>query len=254
MGKAIRGILFDLGDTLLDFGSVRINRLFVQGARNAYYYVRDLGKPLPSKPVYLLRQLWAVRWSYLKSLMTGREFDSLALLKRQAEKMGHPLSEPEAVELAWRFYLPLREMATIENDLHQTLAAMQRRGLKLGIVSNTFLPAEVLDRHLDEEDLRKYFDTRVYSCQVGHRKPHRLIFQKALELISLPAEEVMFVGDTPKEDVRGAKDMRMVTVLKDPDQRKSHRRPWADYTIGRIAQLLPILDGMAAAPAGQSRT
>ncbi len=241
MGKAIRGILFDLGDTLLDFGPVRINRLFVEGARRGYHYLRDLDKPLPHKFIYLLRQLWAVRWAYVKSRIRGREFNSLELLDRQARRMGHPLEPDEALELAWRFYSPLKERARIESDLHEALGQLQTMGLELGIVSNTFLPAEVLDRHLAEEDLLAYFPQRLYSCQLGHRKPDRRIFQQGLEMIGLAPEETLFVGDTPKEDIRGASDVGMVTVLKDPTGRRRRRRPRADFVIDRIAELPAVI-------------
>ena len=41
--RVVRGILFDLGDTLVDFGPIDTTALFARGARLAYGYLRRLG-------------------------------------------------------------------------------------------------------------------------------------------------------------------------------------------------------------------
>ncbi len=212
----VRGILFDLGETLLDYGAVNMRQLFARGARLAYGYLRELGQPLPAFRWFTLRQLWAVRWQYLKSRLTRREFNSLDVLGRLSREMGQTLTPEQTEQLAWLWYEPLASYATVEDGLGEMLADFRRQGLSLGVVSNTFLPGPVLDRHLAQLRLLEHFSATVYSCDVQFRKPHPEIFRIALERLRLRPEETMFVGDSLAADVAGSRRVGMISVLKAP--------------------------------------
>ena len=54
--------------------------------------------------------------------------------------------------------------------------------------------------------------TRVFSSEVGKRKPHPEIFERALDALEVAPEEALFVGDRLYEDVRGAGEVGMTTV------------------------------------------
>jgi len=238
----LRGILFDLGDTVLNFGKVDAFGLFEQGAKLGYEYLQTLRQPLLPFSQFYRRQIWAIRWAYFKSRLTGREFNSLDLLGRVSHAMGHRLTSGQTIELAWKFYLPLRQQATVEPGTRELLQDFRRQGLTLGIVSNTFLPPEVLDRHLQEENLLDQFPHRVYSSQVIYRKPHPGIFKVALSLTALQPGETLFIGDTPKPDIYGANRIGMISVLKDPTGKRScgykpaHRIKYLEELRGIVAQ------------------
>jgi HAD superfamily hydrolase (TIGR01662 family) len=241
MARRIQGILFDLGDTLVQYADLPVNRLFVRGAVRGYEYLKSLGKPLPARFIYMLRQLTAIRWAHLRGWVTGVEFDAIKLLSLQSRRMGHPLSRQETIELAWQFYSPLKEQAPFYPEVRGVLEDLRDQGYQLGIVSNSFLPGQVLDRHLADGDLLDLLPVRVYSCEVNVRKPKGGIFQAALEQTGLTAEETMFVGDTPKEDIDGACEMGMVTVLrKSPPPRKC-RKHQPDHVIEDLRELEGIL-------------
>ena len=216
MAQRIKGILFDLGNTLLDFGRVDIPSLFEAGARLAYEHLQSLGCRVPPFAKYHHRQLWAVRWNVFKSRIARREFNSLELIVRQARRMGFSLTRQQALEEAWLWYKPLSQCSSKEEGLVELLEEFQRLGLLLGLVSNTFIPGEVLDRHLEAEGLLDLLSVRVYSCQVRYRKPHPKIFAAALDRCRLRADETLFVGDSLKADVYGANRAGMISVLKDP--------------------------------------
>jgi len=237
MDQPIRGILFDLGDTLLEFGKIDAVKLFSIGARRGYQYLAELGLPLPNFAVYHRRQYWAVRWCYFKSRLTGRDFNIMDQIDRIGHTFGHRLAREDLVELAWRWYEPLSEIARAEPGLTEMLGGLARRGLKLGVVSNTFLPMEVMDRHLAKAHLLEYLPTRVYSSQGGYRKPARSIFAKALGAAGLEPGQTMFVGDSPWADIKGANRMGMISVLKDPAGRY---RPWIARPRHRIRSILHL--------------
>ncbi len=241
MTRPIDGIFFDLGDTLLDFGPVDVRGMFEAGARLAYEYLGELDQPLPPFGKFHRRQLWAIRWSYFKSRITRREFNSLDLLGRLSDDMGQKLTAEQAEELAWMWYLPLRQCATVEDGLTDMLRRFSEQGLKLGVISNTFVPGQVLDRHLREEQLLDLLPCRIYSCDVSYRKPHRRIFRIALNRAGLEANRTVFVGDSLRADIRGANRTGMISVLKDPTGQRERPAATPRHRIRQLTELEPIV-------------
>ena len=126
-------------------------------------------------------------------------------------------------------------------EVIRTLGGLRDDGLKLGIVSNTFIPAEVLDRHLQSECLLELLPIRVYSCDVGFRKPRPQIFRAALSRSGLAAGQTLFVGDNMRADIYGANRMGMISVLKDPLGRHRRSRIRPRHRICRLAELRGIV-------------
>lgn len=237
----IKGILFDLGNTVLDFGEVDTLELFEQGGRLAYGFLKDLGQPAPPFKTFYRRQLRAVRWAYFKSRLIGREFNSLDVLRRLSRSMGQSLNDGQMVELAWLWYQPLSEQASVEPGLGEVLDGLVSGGIRLAVISNTFVPGAVLDRHLQKLDLLRRFPDRIYSCDCGYRKPDERIFRLALERLGLAPEEAMLVGDTLQADVAGANRAGIVSVLKDPSGTRRSRRIVPAHRIGSLRQLPEVV-------------
>ncbi len=83
---------------------------------------------------------------------------------------------------------------------------------KLGLISNfTFAP--VVYASLRKLDINRYFDTVIISHENGWRKPHKRIFQNALRKLQVKAEETVFIGDSPVEDIKGAVAAGIRTVF-----------------------------------------
>lgn len=95
---------------------------------------------------------------------------------------------------------------------HALLDALRARGLRLGLVSNALDPGWLLHGDLDRMGIGPRLDFAVFSSEVGKRKPHRAIFERALEALDICPEEALFVGDRLYEDVRGASEVGMKTV------------------------------------------
>jgi putative hydrolase of the HAD superfamily len=91
---------------------------------------------------------------------------------------------------------------------------------KLGIISN-FTYAPVIYAGLRKLNINKFFNAVLVSEDVGWRKPHIKIFQEALQRLSVKAEETVYVGDSPAEDIAGAKKSGMKTIFV-PSQFYSH--------------------------------
>ena len=83
---------------------------------------------------------------------------------------------------------------------------------KLGLVSN-FTYAPVVYTSLSNLGINQFFDAVVVSHESGWRKPHMLIFQDVLGKLGVTAEEAVFIGDSPLEDIKGAKQAGLKTVF-----------------------------------------
>jgi len=83
---------------------------------------------------------------------------------------------------------------------------------KTGLISN-FTYAPVIHAALRKLELNKFFNVILVSHEVGWRKPHPKIFRRALISLKVKPEEAIFVGDSPKEDIEGAKNLGMKTVF-----------------------------------------
>jgi putative hydrolase of the HAD superfamily len=60
--------------------------------------------------------------------------------------------------------------------------------------------------------LAQRLDFSVFSSEVGTRKPHSAIFERALDALGVEPERTVFVGDRLYEDIRGAAEVGMTTV------------------------------------------
>lgn len=112
----------------------------------------------------------------------------------------------EAEHAAWK---PSRVLGS---TTHALLESLRSRGLLLGVVSNAFDPAWLLHRDLEQMGIAERIDHAVFSSEVGKRKPHPEIFERALEALEVAPAEALFVGDRLYEDVRGAAELGMTTV------------------------------------------
>jgi putative hydrolase of the HAD superfamily len=145
----------------------------------------------------------------------------------------------EAEHAAWA---PARRLGATSVAL---LEALRARGLRVGLVSNAFDPGWLLHRDLADMGLAELLDVAVFSSEVGKRKPHRAIFERALGELGVRAEETLFVGDRLYEDVRGAAELGMRTVQalwfradENPDGREPDFQAFTPYDVLNVVRRL----------------
>jgi putative hydrolase of the HAD superfamily len=240
---AIKAVLFDLGETLFNYGRVKVNHLFRQGGLLTYDFLKKIApsNQLPRFDRYYWPHLITIRRHYLCSLITNREFDCSALLNKKAQQLRIKLTQPQLDELTYLWYKPLGDCASIEPDLPKTLEALQTMGLKLSVVSNTFLPAATLDRHLRHFDILRFFPVRVYSSETIYRKPHRRIYQSALDKLQVAPDEAIMVGDKLREDVKGPGKLGIKGIFKRGQVNIAQKVPADVAVINRIAELPELI-------------
>jgi putative hydrolase of the HAD superfamily len=98
------------------------------------------------------------------------------------------------------------------DDALPALAELRRHGLKLGIVSNT---GRDVDEFLAHHSLD--VDVALSSRIHGKVKPHPTIFQAVLDRLGVEPERAAMVGDSPEDDLEGARRLGMRAFLVDRD-------------------------------------
>lgn len=127
--------------------------------------------------------------------------------------LGHSATpDDEIVKTAVNaFFEDYLEALRLRHSAYSTLNDI-RQDYTLGLVSN-FTHAPVIYAALRRLKIADFFSTVVVSEAIGWRKPHPRIFREALKHLGINAEETLYVGDTPLEDIQGAKSMNMKTVF-----------------------------------------
>jgi len=244
--KKIKAVLFDLGETLLDFGKIKAGRLFRQGARLSYDFLKSCGQPVGSFPYYCLRNLLALHTRRLLSHITKNDFNSLALLRGIGIKKGFRLDGQQWRRFGWLWYEPLSKVATAEPKIKETLNTLKESGLKLGIVSNTFVNSSSLEKHLKQLGILDFFTVRVYSYEFDFRKPDVQIFKIAAEKIGEMVENILFVGDRIDKDIRPAIKLGMQAVLKTAYTNTGKKIPEGTWKINQLSELPSLIESINA--------
>jgi putative hydrolase of the HAD superfamily len=203
----LRAVLFDWGDTLMEF---RFDEELMDTAfRAGLSALRrdDLG-PADDIRTHFREQFEPMFWVP----GTLEEIEYPGLIRETLGHFGAEVSDEELrrfLEAEHEAWQPARVLGA---TTHALLEALRARGLKLGLVSNAFDPGWLLHRDLEQMGISQRIDFAVFSSEVGKRKPHPEIFERALAALGAAPEESLFVGDRLYEDVGGARELGMTTV------------------------------------------
>lgn len=150
---------------------------------------------------------------YEESESSLEEVDFRVRIAETLKRFNHDLSHesPIVANAVGGFIDAFIEDSRMEDYVPSVLARLKER-YKLGMVSN-FAHAPSLRRILHHFRLPEFFDAIVISGELGLRKPHPRIFEEALRALEAKAEEAVFVGDSLKADIYGAKTVGLKTVL-----------------------------------------
>ena len=193
----ITGVIFDFHATLVD---AQDPGRWIQSAREW------LGRPVdePDGPGSAgfdglrdhLDRIWQVAATFDPG--SERDLDPLRHQEVFRQAVGlHPGVDPELIEA---LYTVMPEQWIPYDDTAPVLRELKSRGIRIAVVSNAAIDVRPT---LDRNGLTHLIDGVVVSYQVGVVKPAPAIFELALELLERPAEQVLIVGDSGRDDVGG---------------------------------------------------
>ena len=157
------------------------------------------------------------------------------------EELGRPLEDAH-VE---RYRSLLRESQmrdlVLRERTRETLDALRERGLMVGIVSN--IDEDQLASLIQAGRLAGHLDWMLSSEKTGSCKPHPAIFDAALQRADCAPQEALFVGDTLKQDIAGANNagMRSVLLWHRDDRPPPEGEPRPHHVIRRLPDLLDLV-------------
>ncbi len=132
----------------------------------------------------------------------------------------------------------------VRPDAKKVVSELERRGYRLGIISNT-TSSDAVPRGLVEYSLARYFSAVVLSSTFGHRKPGLRIFHEATQRLGVDPEKCAYVGDRPSRDILGSKQagFALAILINDdgaevPEPLEPYPDP--DYIIHSLTELLDI--------------
>jgi putative hydrolase of the HAD superfamily len=223
----VRAVIFDWGGTLTPWHTIDHEELWLSVCTR--HYPAGDAAAVATAVLTAEIELWGLANSAQQSSTLDAVF-AQAGIAASAEFLSsyyaawdpHTLTDPDAAPL-------LREL--------------RRRGIKVGVLSNTMWPRQVHEQIFARDEILELIDGAVYSSEIPWVKPHPEAFRAAMQAVGMtdPADCV-FVGDRPYDDVHGAKSMGMRAVLVPNSDVPGFEAAEPDAVIGRLGDLLKHLD------------
>ena len=94
----------------------------------------------------------------------------------------------------------------------RALDEIHRRGIPMGVVSNSSFGQRVIRHELAKYGLAEHLDVVVVSAEYAVRKPNPLLFETAAALLGVASSDIWFVGDRLDTDVAGARAAGMTAL------------------------------------------
>ena len=125
-------------------------------------------------------------------------------------------------------------------NVNKTLLALSKLGIKLGVVSDA--PSREAWMRIYYLNLYHYFDVVITYDDSGERKPSPKPFQLALDGMGLRPEETIMIGDWPERDVVGAQQIGMKTAFARYGDTFGTINSGADWDLNDIYELVGIIN------------
>lgn len=225
-----QAVLFDLFGTLVHNFSTR-----------EYQAVLDRMASILDLPPADFRELW---WKTATERNTG----SLDSIQATIVFIGHKLGvnpEPSQIEKAIGIRLDfIKWMLTPRPHAIEVLSALKSLHYHVGLISDCSNDIPLV---WDESALAPLFETVIFSCSVGLKKPDPRIYELAMQRLNVKPEQCLFVGDGGSRELTGALQVGMQAVLIQPygetelPQANSEAKDWQGTIIASLKEVLSLI-------------
>lgn len=112
------------------------------------------------------------------------------------------------------------------------LLTLKKRGYAVGLITNGNHALQY--KKLQMLGLQYIFDEIIVSGDVIVEKPDREIFRMMCEKLALQPEEMVYVGDNPRNDIAGAREAGYYTIWMKSTGQWDYELSPADETVERV--------------------
>jgi HAD superfamily hydrolase (TIGR01662 family) len=245
MVRQLEAVIFDLGGTLIEYaGPYDVwPELETPGLQAAYASLQQQGVKLP--PFERLRDAaFATLPGRWQEATDGRRNLRLAVYLRDLLKQEgvDGLVDDWLAAAAGAYEQAVCGQAQMIEGAPQTLHALKEQGYKLALLSNTMFQGAAHLADLRRFHLDSYFDAMLFSADENKWKPSAAPYLHLLELLAVPPERAVFIGDSPHHDIVGGKAAGMHTIyFRSSDRFGALDSVQPDATIDRLLELPPLL-------------
>ena len=210
----------------------------------------------------------AVVFDLWETLVDWPADEARALRRRLAERAGLPLDEVErrmddhyldsqtkpladvyrllgvpeheiAAHVSARVELT-RRMLRPRSGVIETLGALRRRRLRIGLIS---MCSEDVPVAWPETELAGLFDVETFSSRCGFAKPDAAIYLHTTDALGVDPADCLFVGDGANDELAGAARVGMTPVLVSTPGREpvwSEVQAWRGLRVAEIPEVLAL--------------
>jgi HAD superfamily hydrolase (TIGR01509 family) len=213
----IRAILFDLGNTLLEYGlHGQWGEFLRRRLEEMYPLVGKLVGSIVTSPDEFGAQLAEIIGGDgpRKIERGGRSWHFGERLREALAAAGLSADRQALDRLTDEFYQPIRACTRPYPETRETLERLRAQQMPMAIITNSpwDTPAQLLRGDLEQWGLADYFRALICSGEVPWRKPNPLFMLAAAEALGAAAGECLVVGDTLEVDIAGAQAAGMRSV------------------------------------------
>jgi FMN phosphatase YigB (HAD superfamily) len=244
--RRFKAVVLDLFDTLVTWDPSRLPKLSWNGREfhsTAGWILEAAGKELGTRfdPEAFLRTYFSVYEEI--NAERSRELTEITCEERFVRtlaRLGFENGTAVGRRLARIHMNGVRSVTEAPAARVDAVRRIARR-YRLGLVSN-FDDSAAGHQIVGDTGVRELFDAVIISADVGLRKPNPLIFEKLMKMLNLEPRDILFVGDTPHDDVRGSKQLGMHAAwIRRPNKEMPDDIPPPDFVIDDLAELPDLI-------------
>ena len=234
----IETVLFDYGNTLIEFGPDQVKRCdrALSAALTEMFGPHDL------------EMLSDIQHQERRSPYSGEflENDLAETTGALVEQLFGVQPDQEQLQLLLQVrFEAMTGCVEVQSEVEGILEKLAGR-YRLGLISN-YPDSHAIRHSLERNGLDHWFEVIVVSADVGRVKPHPWIFEKALQEMNVQPTAALYVGDNWLGDIQGARraGLRAIWIRQFVPYEDFSRQPGdhpADAEISHLSELLELCE------------
>ncbi|MDQ2810854.1 MAG: HAD family hydrolase [Actinomycetota bacterium] len=223
----VRAVIFDWGGTLTPWHGIDLGELWLSVCARHY----------PAGEAAAVAN--AVRAAESELWLLGEQSRQSATLEHIFERAGVRAS----AGLLSSYFQAWDPHTLTDPDAAGLLRELRRRGIKVGVLSNTMWPRSAHEQIFVRDEIFELIDGAVYSSEIDWVKPHPEAFRAAMRALGeTDPAACVFVGDRPYDDIHGAKSAGLRAVLISNSDVPPYEAAAPDAVITRLSELTGLID------------
>src|ERR1700679_812616 len=223
----VRAVIFDWGGTLTPWHGIDLDELWLAVGARRY------------RAAEAAAIATAVREAEMELWRHGEQSQRSGTLDHIFERAGVAAS----ADFLASYFEAWDPHTFTDPDVPPLLRELRRRGIKVGVLSNTMWPRSAHEQIFARDEVFELIDGAVYSSEIDWVKPHPEAFRAAMKAIGeTDPAACVFVGDRPFDDIYGAARVGMRTVFLPHSGLPPFEGSVPDAVITRLAELPALLD------------